>query len=225
MFPINVKSKCPDTMFAINRILNVNERIIFLISSIKTINLIRAIGVPLGTRWANILFVKFVHPKIINPSHIGKEIIIFMEMCLVGVKIFGNSPIMFTYKIIKNKEIKIPFLLSLFLFNAILNCSLILSFRLFIIIFVRLGLFQNFVMNKVDTRIKIIQLNSHKILLFGSKERNKLRKNFSLLSFLFTFFIFFSVVHDVSFKFSIKIIENIISKIIKGIDIGKICGI
>lgn len=124
-FPIRVSRRWPETILAIKRILKVKGRMIFLIISIRTINLIKAVGVPLGTRWLNIFLVKFVHPKIINPSHRGKEIIKFSVMCLDGVKMFGNKPIIFKNKIIINKEIKILSLLSFVVFNAILNCFVI----------------------------------------------------------------------------------------------------
>lgn len=46
-------NKWPAVILAINRTLRVSGRIIFLIASIKTINLISATGVPLGTKWAS----------------------------------------------------------------------------------------------------------------------------------------------------------------------------
>ena len=48
----NLKSKCPATMLAANRILNVKGRMNLLTSSIKTIKGTKARGVPLGTKWA-----------------------------------------------------------------------------------------------------------------------------------------------------------------------------
>lgn len=42
--------RCPAVMLAANRTPKVIGRIIFLISSIKTINLIRNTGVPVGTK-------------------------------------------------------------------------------------------------------------------------------------------------------------------------------
>lgn len=50
MFPISVSKRCPETILAINRILSVRDRITFLINSINTINLIKGIGVPEGTK-------------------------------------------------------------------------------------------------------------------------------------------------------------------------------
>lgn len=165
-------------MLAINRILKVNDRIKFLIISIKTINLIKGVGVPLGTKCLNILLVNLIHPKIKNPIHIGNDNIIFIEICLVGVKIFGNSPIIFTHKIKKNREINTPLLLSFFLFNAILNCSPIKFFKFIIIKFIRVGFFQKLNRNKNVTKTKIIQFISQKKFVLGSNDKNNLKKNF-----------------------------------------------
>lgn len=159
-FPIKVNKRCPETIFAINRILNVKDRIKFLIISIKTINLIRGVGVPLGTKCLSILLVNFVHPNAINPIHKGNESIMFIEICLVGVKILGNKPITLTHKIIKKIEIKIEFLLSLLVFKAILNCFLISLVSSFKIIFIRVGFFQNLNSIKAIIKIKIIQFIS-----------------------------------------------------------------
>jgi len=52
--PRSVINRCPATMFAISRTDRVIGRIKFLIDSIKTINGIRAPGVPEGTMCANI---------------------------------------------------------------------------------------------------------------------------------------------------------------------------
>lgn len=53
-FPRRVISKCPAIMFAVSRTHRVMGRIMFLVNSISTINLIRAEGVPCGTKCANI---------------------------------------------------------------------------------------------------------------------------------------------------------------------------
>jgi len=49
----------PAIMFAVSRIARVSGRIMFLIDSIRTINIISAIGVPIGTRCA-IVCLKFI---------------------------------------------------------------------------------------------------------------------------------------------------------------------
>lgn len=46
MFPINVRSKWPAIIFAVNRTAKVPGRIVFLIVSIQTINGMRIEGVP-----------------------------------------------------------------------------------------------------------------------------------------------------------------------------------
>lgn len=57
LLPIKVNRRCPETIFAINRILRVPGRIIVLILSIRTMKLIKDLGVPKGTKCASILFV------------------------------------------------------------------------------------------------------------------------------------------------------------------------
>jgi hypothetical protein len=54
VFPKSVNNKCPAIILAVNRILKVIGRIIFLIVSIITIKGIRIKGVPWGIKWANI---------------------------------------------------------------------------------------------------------------------------------------------------------------------------
>ena len=73
LFLNSVNNKCPAIIFAVNRIANVPGRIIFLIVSIHTINGIKILGVPNGTRCLNILFVLLIHPYKMNLSHNGKE--------------------------------------------------------------------------------------------------------------------------------------------------------
>lgn len=72
-FPRRDINKCPAIKLAVNRTHNVMGRIIFLTSSISTINIINAEGVPWGTRCVNIWFVFFVHPNIISPNQNVKE--------------------------------------------------------------------------------------------------------------------------------------------------------
>lgn len=55
------RSRWPAVRFAIRRTLRVSGRIVLLTNSINTINLIRAGGVPLGTRWANMNSGCFIH--------------------------------------------------------------------------------------------------------------------------------------------------------------------
>lgn len=59
-------------MLAANRTERVKGRIKFLINSIKTIKGIKALGVPKGTKWANMCVGVFIQPIIICPSHKGR---------------------------------------------------------------------------------------------------------------------------------------------------------
>lgn len=86
-FPRRVINKCPATMFAINRTDSVIGRITFLTVSIKTINGMRADGVPEGTKWANMYIVLLIQPNIINLNHIGRARVKVKVMCLDAVKI------------------------------------------------------------------------------------------------------------------------------------------
>lgn len=69
----NVINKCPEIIFAVNRIQRVIGRIKLLIVSIITINGIKIIGVPWGIIWENIKLVFLIHINIIKPNHNGKD--------------------------------------------------------------------------------------------------------------------------------------------------------
>jgi len=85
--PNKVNNKCPATIFAANRIDNVNGRIILLTVSIITIIGIKKPGVPLGTKWANKLLYWKIIDMIILPNHRGKAIVKVNLIWLVLVKI------------------------------------------------------------------------------------------------------------------------------------------
>ena len=92
VFPRSVSKRCPAIMLAANRIANVPGRITFLTVSIRTISGVRPIGVPAGTRWANMCFVWFSHPKIIKQAQRGRAKDRVIATCLVLVKIYGIRP-------------------------------------------------------------------------------------------------------------------------------------
>lgn len=71
--PRRVIRRCPAIIFAVRRTQSVMGRMIFLVISISTMNLIRAPGVPCGTKCDNIWFVFFVHPNRLILSHIVKD--------------------------------------------------------------------------------------------------------------------------------------------------------
>jgi len=83
----NVKRRWPAIILAASRTDRVIGRIMFLVVSIITIKEANIIGVPLGTKWENILFVLLIQPKILNNNHIGRAIDIVKVRCLVAVKI------------------------------------------------------------------------------------------------------------------------------------------
>ena len=89
-------------MLAANRIARVPGRITLLTVSIKTISGVSPIGVPAGTKCANIYFVLLSHPKIIKEIQRGRAKDKVITMCLVLVKIYGISP----KKLLKTIKVK-----------------------------------------------------------------------------------------------------------------------
>ena len=87
VLPIRVNNKWPAIILAANRTAKVPGRIIFLIVSIKTINGIKAAGVPWGTKWANMCWVWLTHPNTIKASQSGSAKESVITRCLVLVKI------------------------------------------------------------------------------------------------------------------------------------------
>jgi hypothetical protein len=59
---------------------SVMGRITLLVLSINTIKGIKTPGVLCGTKWANMSLLNLIHPKSINPSQIGKAIVIEIAM-------------------------------------------------------------------------------------------------------------------------------------------------
>ena len=87
VFPKRVSNRWPAIIFAANRMAKVPGRITFLTVSINTIKGVNPIGVPAGTKWANMCLVWFSQPKIINEAHKGKARDKVIAICLVLVKI------------------------------------------------------------------------------------------------------------------------------------------
>lgn len=103
-FPNNVIKRCPAIILAVSRTQRVIGRIKLLVNSINTIKLIRAIGVPCGTKWESMWFVFFNQPiKLIDNQAIkarGRVI----TTCEVKEKTWGKRAITFIKRIDKNKE-------------------------------------------------------------------------------------------------------------------------
>lgn len=122
LFLIKVINKWPAIILALNRIANVQGRIIFLIVSINTINGINILGVPWGTKWINILLKFLIQPNNIKEIHIIIENVNEKIKWLEEVKIYEYNPIKLFNIIIINKEInKIKLILLIFNFIKILN--------------------------------------------------------------------------------------------------------
>lgn len=105
LIPLNNEiNRCPAIILAANRTDKVIGRIIFLVVSINTMKDESIIGVPLGTKWENILFVFFIHPYNRKIIHIGIAKVNVIIICLVAVKIYGNNPNRLLKKIRINKD-------------------------------------------------------------------------------------------------------------------------
>lgn len=106
VFPLNkVNNRWPAIILAVSRIVKVPGRIKLLIDSIKTINGIKILGVPLGIIWENMKLVLFNHPNVIKLIHSGIENVKEKIKWLDLVKIYGNNPIKLFKKIRINREI------------------------------------------------------------------------------------------------------------------------
>lgn len=136
--PSSVISKCPAIRFAVNRTHSVIGRITFLTSSIITINIIKALGVPCGTKWLSILFVFWSQPKSINDTQNERETGNVTAKCEVGEKIWGYRAKKFIKRTAVNNSIIILSLLFSFLFNVNLTSFFIVLIS-FLIIFLQTG--------------------------------------------------------------------------------------
>ena len=74
-------------MFAANRTANVKGRITALTNSINTIKGAKAMGLPRGTKWANILLEVLIHANPTCPIHIGRANLRVIDKWLDAVKI------------------------------------------------------------------------------------------------------------------------------------------
>lgn len=72
--PINLIKRCPAIILAVSRTDNVNGRIIFLTSSIRTIKGMSTGGVPKGTKWVKVASISIEFFRRIWPNHRGKAI-------------------------------------------------------------------------------------------------------------------------------------------------------
>jgi hypothetical protein len=89
---IKTNNRCPAIILAASRIPKVKGRIIFLNSSIKTINGTRTIGVPLGTRWAKKRLGVNKNAGRIKLNHNALLTVRVKLMCLLAVNTYGKRP-------------------------------------------------------------------------------------------------------------------------------------
>jgi hypothetical protein len=148
-----------------------------------TINGIRIVGVPWGTKCSNILLVFLIHPYNINVIHRVNARVSVSVKCLVLVNMYGNNPRKFFARIIRNSDIRMnefplfsfPFLRTVF----ISWCSLFIS-NLIIILF-RDGINQTLVRISRRPIVVLVQFND-KLLIsdVGSKIENTFLITFNL---------------------------------------------
>ena len=69
LLPISDIKRCPAIMLAVSRNVRANGRIRFLKISTITMNLIRAIGVPVGIKWHRKLLIDLNIANIIQANH------------------------------------------------------------------------------------------------------------------------------------------------------------
>lgn len=185
VFPNNVSSKCPAIIFAANRTARVIGRIMLLIVSIITINVMSAGGVPWGTKCANIKLVWLIHPNNINLIHMGNAIVNVNAKCLVLVKIYGNRPIKLLNIIMLKIEMNINVdpLIDLGP-NNVENSLWRVKFILFHIVLIRDDKSQNIDGININPINVLVQFNDRlKILVDGSKVENKFVIIFKFCSF------------------------------------------
>jgi len=106
-FPRRVIRRCPAIRFAVNRTHKVMGRIKFLVSSIRTMNAMRALGVPCGNRCESMWFVLLYQPNITTVIHMDSDSGIVKDRCEVTEKFCGYKAEKFSKMIIKNSVITI----------------------------------------------------------------------------------------------------------------------
>lgn len=101
-FPSSVIRRCPAIRLAVSRTHRVIGRIIFLVSSIITMNDISTAGVPWGSKWASMWLVFLIHPNSIIPSQNEIDNGKVTVRCEVTENTCGYSARKFISKIVKN---------------------------------------------------------------------------------------------------------------------------
>jgi len=119
-FPNRDIRRCPAIKLAVSRTHNVIGRIIFLTSSITTINIIKAGGVPWGSRWESIWLVFFIQPNNIRDSQNTRDRGKVTVRWEVGEKIWGYK----AKKFIKIMTVKVNMIIISLLFSFLFKVNL-----------------------------------------------------------------------------------------------------
>lgn len=123
VFPSKAIRRWPAIKLAVKRTARAIGRIIFLVISIITIKGINIGGVPVGTRWASIVLVKFIQKNKIIDIQIGIAIAKENLKCALEQNVYGKFLVTLLTIININNEIKIKLepLIENFLVNKELN--------------------------------------------------------------------------------------------------------
>jgi hypothetical protein len=160
-FPSSVMSKCPAIRFAVNRTHRVIGRMIVLVSSITTMNIISMGGVPWGSRWASICFVLVIHPMMVTVVHRLRERGRVIDRCEVREKVWGNRAEKFMI-MIDRMIVRFVFSIPLFPFVSLVLTSFFRIFNGFVSeVFSGVEDFQIIDGMRREDRIKRIHGNDH----------------------------------------------------------------
>lgn len=144
-FPRSVIRRCPAIRLAVSRTQSVIGRIRFLTISIKTINDIKAAGVPCGTKWDNMWLVFLNQPNKMIDIHVIKDKGSVIMRWEVAENNWGYKATKFNTKMEKkivSTEISCP----LFLFLKVKEISLCKTLMTFI-----------FRVSKGETEVQLVE--------------------------------------------------------------------
>ena len=125
--PSSVMRRCPAMRFAVNRTHRVIGRMIVLVSSMITINIISMGGVPWGRRCASMCFVLVIHPMVVTAVHSLRERGRVIERCEVRENVWGKRAEKFII-MIDRMIVRFIFSIPLFPFVSLVFTSF---FRIF----------------------------------------------------------------------------------------------
>ena len=118
-------SRCPAVRFAVRRTPSASGRMSRLVVSIRIRAGISGVGVPSGSRCPREIEGWFRKPVRRVASQSGKASAMFIDSCVVGVKVYGSNPsrLIVSSNIISDVRIKAH--LCPALFSGIISCLVI----------------------------------------------------------------------------------------------------